>query len=130
MKQIRQVAVLFWWVFASAFVVSPAVGEVTVKSSGIGLEDRAEEPSYTIKLVFYEKSTNARAAYVTNVKVIIYNEDNSAVVIAVSKGPWLFADLPEGKYRVQAIRQSGQTQSVNITATKVQRKISIGFDAE
>ena len=130
MKQISQLALCLWWVLASGFVVLPAFGEVSVKSGGVGLEDRAEEPSYSIKLVFFEKSTPQGGPYVSNVKVAIYTEGYNSVVDVVSTGPWLFVDLPEGKYRVQATRKSGQSQSVIITATNKQRTISIGFDAE
>lgn len=130
MKKASLLSLFFGWVLAGGIAVIPAYGDISVKSSGVSLEDRIEEPSFSIKLVFFEKNTPDSGPFVTNVSVKIVNENNESVVEAISTGPWLFVDLPDGKYSVQATRKNGEVQSVNITAVGEQRAVGIGFTPE
>ncbi|MHB1214889.1 MAG: hypothetical protein ACYCY9_07885 [Thiobacillus sp.] len=93
-------------------------GGVTYVSGGFGLDERQAlndvAGNYNLKLVFAEKGTGA---YLSDVKLSIANMKGQKILEAVSAGPWFFARLtpgrykiiagPEGKNRVQEVRVDG-----------------------
>ena len=77
-------------------------GQVKYVSGGVG-EDSAAQMSavgkeYNLKLLFAAKDGH----YLADVAVTISDERGGKVLDAVSEGPFLFAQLAPGKYRVTA----------------------------
>src|SRR5690606_37917825 len=70
---------------------------------GIGAEERAameaKAADYNLRLTF---ATKVSGAYLSDVKVAIRNARGETVLDTVAAGPWLFARLPRGEYRVAA----------------------------
>jgi len=75
---------------------------ISYVSGGIGFDERRALAKlgvdYSLKLVFAEKG----GAYVAMVEVEVSNTRDKTVFKAVSRGPWLYADLPAGDYRITA----------------------------
>jgi len=71
-------------------------------SGGIGLEERQKmmemAQPYDLKLAFADR----RGEYLSDVKVTIDDEHGKPVLNTTTAGPWLYADLPQGKYDVKA----------------------------
>ncbi len=71
-------------------------------SGGIGFDEREEltkaRAAYNLKLILAMRS----AAYLSDVKVIIEDNEGNTVFEVVSEGPWLLANLPAGSYIVKA----------------------------
>lgn len=109
------VLLLFWTIPAQA---------IAVKSAGIGVEDRGPDTSYSLKLVFFEKG----GPYVANVTVSIRDSDGKEILNRVSAGPWLYVDLPQGDYFVEATRQDGQFQGTSIHIENEQVEAALQFD--
>lgn len=98
-------------------ILSPAAwGQWTVPytSGGVGLnsqeELRARQGEFSLKLVFAEKGTGS---YLANVGVAIADAAGRTVLSATSEGPWFYAKLPAGTYRVTATYE-GAAQSLRI----------------
>jgi hypothetical protein len=73
-----------------------------IVSGGIGEEERElmrrEAAPYNLWLVFVEQGSGN---YLAGVKVVIADANGSPVVDAVAEGPWLFARVPPGRYKVR-----------------------------
>jgi hypothetical protein len=86
-----------------------APGDVTVRSGGIGLEERAaleaDRARYNLRLAFAESD----GEYVADVRVRLITPDGRTVYEGTSEGPFLFARLPPGRYRLEA-EYGGVTQ--------------------
>jgi hypothetical protein len=69
---------------------------------GVGINERAAmdrlAKDYDLKLVFAEPS----GPYLANVSVAIENARGKTLMQSTDNGPWFFAKLPDGKYRVAA----------------------------
>lgn len=80
-------------------------------SGGVGVEGRQAmremAPHYNL---FVEFATRPRGDYVANVDVTVHNAHGGIVLKAVSEGPWFYADLAPGKYKVLA-RIDGHTEA-------------------
>lgn len=104
---------------AAAAPVSVRQGDVAALHGGVGAEERAameaKAADYNLRLTF---GTKGSGAYLSEVKVAIRNARGVTVLDTVAAGPWLFARLPRGEYRVAA-SAFGQTltQSLSIPAS-------------
>lgn len=71
-------------------------------SGGVGLEERqkmiAMARGYDLKLAFADR----RGEYLSDVQVTIDDEHGKPVLSTTTAGPWLYAELPQGKYDVKA----------------------------
>jgi hypothetical protein len=71
-------------------------------SGGVGINERAAmdrmDKGYNLKVIFAEPS----GPYLANVNVEILNASGKKLVETTDNGPWFFAKLPDGKYRVVA----------------------------
>jgi hypothetical protein len=71
-------------------------------TGGVGINERAAmdrlAKNYDLKLVFAEPSR----PYLANVDVEILNPSGKRLVETTDNGPWFFAKLPDGRYRVVA----------------------------
>jgi hypothetical protein len=87
-------------------------------SAGLGKEERSlSYPPYPLKLIFVK----GERAYLTNVAVEILHPDRTKLLSIPEEevqGPWLFLNLPAGKYIINATDSSGisQEKTVNLTA--------------
>jgi len=105
----------------SVFVVGIATAEaqnVNYLSGGIG--DNSVErmaavgKEFTLKLLFAARDGH----YLSDVAVSISDANNRKLLDTVSDGPFLFAQLPPGKYAITATYAgSAQTRSTVIAAT-------------
>jgi hypothetical protein len=75
-------------------------GDIPYLTGGVGEVERATIQAmgehYPLKLIFSTKN----GGYLSDVAVMIEDMSRRTMVAAVSDGPWLFADLPAGQYRV------------------------------
>jgi hypothetical protein len=71
-------------------------------AGGVGINERTAmdrmDKGYNLKVVFAEPS----GPYLANVNVEILNASGKKLVETTDNGPWFFAKLPDGKYRVVA----------------------------
>jgi len=88
-------------------------------SGGVGEDEQAMLSalgrSDNLKLVFATREGH----YLSDVAVVIKDSNGSQVLAVVTDGPWLYTDLPAGKYVISATNQ-GETrqQTVRVTAGK------------
>jgi hypothetical protein len=79
-------------------------------SGGISLEERAAAPDAGTKLEFF----TAGGAYLSDVHVVVEDDEGTELVDTVTEGPWLILDLPEGSYNVRASFEGEGLQSGKI----------------
>jgi hypothetical protein len=86
----------------SSFITESTSNGVSFASGGVGLSERmdmdAMAKNYNIKMVFAE----APRDYVSGVNVKIIDHSGKMLIETTSNGPWFFAKLPQGNYRVEA----------------------------
>lgn len=91
------------------------VGELKYFAAGVGLEEReASYPAFPLKLIFVA----ANKPFVSLVGVTFRNLQGETILDIPPDhvtGPWLFVDLPPGRYEVVARRQNGDTVTKTIT---------------
>jgi hypothetical protein len=75
---------------------------IAYASGGVGMDERtameAMTKDYNVKLMFVE----APKDYVSGVKVKIEDHSGKLLLETTSNGPWFWAKLPQGDYRVIA----------------------------
>ncbi len=90
-------------------------GGIRYVSGGVGESERRElnalSHEFNLHLMF---ATQGSGEYLSAVRVSILEARQGAVLTAQSKGPWFYAQLPPGDYRVEVTptgqRGEGQTQ--------------------
>lgn len=92
-------------------------------SGGIGEGERAEldalSSRFNLRLLF---AMQGSGSYVADVRVSIRDGRSGLTLVAESKGPWFFADLPPGAYTVEAEAEGQvQRQTVQIGGTAQSR---------
>ncbi|WP_447962437.1 carboxypeptidase-like regulatory domain-containing protein [Nitrospira sp. Ecomares 2.1] len=84
-------------------------------SAGLGKEERSlSYPAYSLKLIFVK----GERAFLAGVAVEVINSEQATLVSIPGEevqGPWLFLNLPPGKYVVKATDSSGATIEKSIT---------------
>ncbi len=92
-------------------------------SGGVGREEREQmakmAQGYDLKLAFADR----RGDYLSNVKVSVDDEHGKQILSTTTEGPWLFVDLPQGKYNVEA-RYDGRTEEIKDLAISRGRQVS------
>jgi hypothetical protein len=92
-------------------------------SAGLGKEERSlSYPPYPLKLIFVK----GKRAFLADVAIEVLGEDRNPLLSIPREevqGPWLFLNLPDGKYVVQATDSGGTTleKIVHITPNKMTR---------
>ncbi|MBL8395550.1 MAG: carboxypeptidase regulatory-like domain-containing protein [Candidatus Accumulibacter sp.] len=117
---------LVWCFFAAAILRSPglpavegaAMLEVAHASARIGDDDPLEietlRRTHNLELVF---ALQGSGAYLADVRVSIRTAAGQTVLAAVSSGPFFFARLPTGQYRIEAeFNGKLHSKSVNVTS--------------
>lgn len=88
------------WASPPVYEFEPAVAHA---SGGVGDDDPIEIESmrhmHNLQLLFALKGSGA---YLADVKVSIYTPAGERVLTALSSGPFFFARLPPGRYRIDA----------------------------
>jgi len=86
----------------AAFIKKGTSHGISYISGGVGIDERAAMErmarGYNLKLVFAEPSR----PYLANVSVEIRDASGKRLVETTDNGPWFFAKLPDGNYRVVA----------------------------
>jgi hypothetical protein len=105
-----------------------ADNEVTYVSGGIGScesqEMRKIAKEYQLELVFVQKTATAES-FLANIPVEVIDSKGSYAIDTVTKGPFLLAKMPNGRYTVTAtFNGETKTQQVSITA-KHQRVVFV-----
>ena len=105
----------------SAFAQLPPAqhsGNIEYVTGGIGIDEstafKQAMSKYPLALTFAQR-LDGKAAYVSDVSVVIRNARNDTVLNADANGPYFLVRLPAGKYRVSATYQNKtQTRSVDV----------------
>jgi len=95
-------------------------GAISFVSGGVG---RAEQealkqlrPDFNLQLIFAHKG----GAFLARLPVSIADADGRQLLETVSRGPYFFARLPAGVYRITAEHEGeAQSRSINVPATGV-----------
>jgi hypothetical protein len=117
---------------AQEFTPQPqTVKGVTFVSGGIGDGERQEmltmKKEYNLHLMFADKATGA---YMADVRVKVLDAKGTTILDSVSVGPFFYAKLIPGKYRVTAsVTGQEQTQAI-VISTKKAVSISFLFNAQ
>lgn len=115
-------------VFANeAMPTAETVGEVTFVSGGIGkLEAKAMRDSakdYALEIVFVQKFKQ-HEEFIADVTVEIEDTQKNIVLTTVAEGPYLFVNLPQGKYVVNAeFNGVSKHQYVRVNTKKHQKLV-------
>ena len=99
-------------------------GNMRYFAAGVGrLERAATYPRFPVKLVFSQSG----GAYLSFIAVTVWAQDGTQVwQIPAShvKGPWVFLDLTDGKYRIAAVKGTDIQTRTNIEVTTGQQRTS------
>ncbi|MEM4987857.1 carboxypeptidase-like regulatory domain-containing protein [Collimonas sp. H4R21] len=92
-------------------------GAVTYLSGGIGQDESTAiqqmAKNYSLELEFVINAS-PRAEFTSDVQVKISDASHNAVLDTVSKGPFLLAQLPAGRYRLEATKD-GKSKAQDVT---------------
>lgn len=85
------------------FITRGTSNGIKYATGGVGIQERAcmqkMANEYNLKLSFAMVS----GAYLSDLMVTIQNSSGEALIETRSNGPWFFAKLPEGTYKVSAV---------------------------
>jgi hypothetical protein len=81
------------------------------------LKDRGK--GYSLKLIFSSK----RGEYLSNVIVKVFDQKNQTILLTVSNGPWLFIDLPNGIYKIEASFRADRKKISQIKIVRGKQKV-------
>ena len=95
-------------------------GSIEYVTGGIGIDEstafKQAMSRYPLALTFAQR-LDGKAAYVSDVSVVIRNAKNDNILNADANGPYFLVRLPAGKYRVSATYQNKtQTRNVDVHA--------------
>lgn len=99
--------------------------EVTFVSGGIGLCESQEmqriAKEYQLELVFAQR-TPTTESYLANIPVEVVDREGSNAIDTITKGPYLLAKLPNGRYNVVAT-YNGITKSQLVSVTAKHQRV-------
>jgi len=105
---------------------STAAG-ITYMSGGIGEEEQETLSelgrNYDLKLIFADTTGH----YLSDVAVEITDERGHQVLAEVSQGPWFFANLPAGRYRVRATNQGSAREQIVYVSPRHQTRLAFSW---
>lgn len=91
-------------------------------SGGVSLEEREQlfftAADYNLRLLFAEKG----GSYLSDTEVVVTTRDGRKVLELIAQGPFVFARLPAGEYRVAATNAGKQQVRDLRLSTKGQRQ--------
>ena len=93
---------------------------IAYMTGGVGVDERADMArtarDFNLKLVFAEPSK----PYLADVRVEIRDKSGTKLVDTSSDGPWFFARLPEGQYKVMVDHAGKREEKTVDTGTSLQ----------
>ncbi|MFA5941469.1 MAG: carboxypeptidase-like regulatory domain-containing protein [Sinimarinibacterium sp.] len=96
------------------------LGVVSFLTGGIGIDEaramRGERMKYPLAMTFVQRYGES-SQFLAHILVEISRDDGSPVLCATSEGPYLFADLPAGRYHVSATTDGGRVIERNVEVT-------------
>ncbi len=99
-----------------------SAGQIVYQSGGVGTTSReelaADVKQFNLKVV---TATEKSGDYLAGVKVKVIDTRGVAVLETTMEGPWLFAQLPPGQYRVEAVH-SGKTLTKTVAIPQSGRR--------
>lgn len=99
---------------------------IAYASGGIGEEERqalnSRAANYNLKLLFADKKSGE---FLSDIRVSIKGTKGTDVLDAVADGPWFFASLPPGSYRVTAA--SGEQRQTRPIAVRKGKQSRLSF---
>ncbi len=111
-KLLRRFCALFAVALAVA-LAAPALPGMEPLSCGVSKEDRAPHPEYPVKLIFAMQD----GAYLADIALRVMNLEGETVLATHSEGPWLFVDLPDGRYVLKAKRRNGDEATARLSVS-------------
>jgi hypothetical protein len=104
-------------------------GPVSFVSGGVG-DDEAQAiksmaASYPVEMLFVAKSTPNQ--YLANVRVQVTDKSGNVVLDTTTRGPFLFAKLPPGRYSVSAESEGGVKRQ-NMQVTGARQRVTFMWD--
>ena len=113
---------------ASAALEVMQNGPVSFVSGGVGEDERQEiqklSPDYSLELLFATKGTPNE--YLADIKVEIKDKNGKVVLDAISKGPFLLAKVPPGKYSISADNDGVvKRQTIQVAGAKPHRVVFV-----
>lgn len=101
---------------------------VTFVSGGIGICESQEMQriahTYQLALVFVQRTGN-RENYLASIPIIITDSQGRRVLETVSKGPYLLANMPKGRYTVEASFNGEHKRQSLTVQSKHQRRVFV-----
>jgi hypothetical protein len=100
------------------FYKEGSIHGVKYLTGGVGLDERAAmekaaEGHYNLQFVFAE----ATGPYLANIRVKIQNTHGNTLIDMPSSGPWFFAQLPSGQYKI-TVTHAGKSEAQNLDVGK------------
>ncbi|PKO91888.1 MAG: hypothetical protein CVU15_09865 [Betaproteobacteria bacterium HGW-Betaproteobacteria-1] len=106
-------------------VYSPESAEVIFVSGGIGYcESQAMQSAskeYPLELVFVQKTASGEN-YLANIPLQITDTKGNLVLDTVTKGPYLLARMPAGRYTIAA-NHNGEIKTQRVTLAKKHQRL-------
>ena len=104
-------------------------GQVSFVSGGVG-DDEAQAiksmaANYPVEMLFVAKGNPNQ--YLANVKVLVTDKSGNVVLDTTTRGPFLFAKLPPGRYSVSAEAEGG-VKKQNIQVTGARQRVMLLWD--
>jgi len=92
-------------------------------TGGVGSDERAAmqkmaEGNYNLQFVFAE----ATGPYLARIRVKIQDTHGKTLIDIPSSGPWFFAKLPNGQYKI-TVSHAGKPETQNLDVGKNLRKV-------
>jgi hypothetical protein len=104
-------------------------GAVSFISGGVG-DDEAQAiksmaANYPVEMLFVARSTPNQ--YLANVKVQVTDKSGNVVLDTTTRGPFLYAKLPPGRYTVSAEAEGGLKKQ-NVQVTGARQRVMLVWD--
>lgn len=100
-------------------------------NGGVGMGERAEMEEmagdYSLKVVL----ATDEGSYISRVRIRVKEKSGQEVFEIVTNGPWLYVDLPEGRYTVSAcFNGTTKNQTVQVGSGKSASRLAFSFDTK
>jgi hypothetical protein len=113
-----------------AFFKEGIVDGVKYLTGGVGSDERAAiqktaQGNYNLQFVFAE----ATGPYLANIRVEIQDTHGKTLIDMPSSGPWFFAKLPSGQYKLTVIH-AGKSEAQNLNVGKNFQRVIFNWKSQ
>lgn len=130
----RGTFILMVGVWGLLFIISTGLAEeeflkkgrsegIPFLSGGVGVREREilneKGMAYSLKMVF----SNKKGEYLSDIVVKVLDTQEKVILTTVSNGPWLFIDLPEGVYHLEASFMADRKKISHVEIKKGAQKV-------